>query len=173
MKTRLRFYGPPLITGLLSLVYLVFFVYYDWSVSNYQTLKEAFGAIVSRNPRWVTWGAWAAGLGLIVGLIVAVGFLLSDSEEEYFEEVFFDIPKAFPSARGIGIFILLLFVFMLTFNEDWRLGLRDSFEFIGVIAWAIFLVTTLIILPTLLVDIFYKGLLILILKGQSEKGDED
>lgn len=158
MKVRLKFYGPLLMVNVLSLMFLLFFFNYNWYVNDYQNAHEALNAVVSQNPRWITWGTCAGSVGLVLGLMSVIWLLIPvpNEVEEDRKEFILDLTdrslKLFPSIRGIAIFIACVVLFMLVVNEEWRLGLRDAFEIFGVIAWSLFLITSLILIPTFLID---------------------
>lgn len=174
MKVRLKFYGPLIIANTLSLVYLLFFFTYNWYISHSQTLDEALNILVSHNPRWITWGVCASGLGLFAGCILAIGLLVRVPDSEDFPDLTDKSLGIFPSFRGIGLFVAFVIIAMLIVSQgSWHLGLKNGFEIIGIFVWVLFLVTGLTLLPTLLVDVFYKKLPLLIFKALFKKENED
>ncbi len=174
MKNRVKFYGPPMVIISIVLMYLLVLLYYNWTVSDYQPLNQVIKDMIARNGRWVTWGACATGAGLIFGLPSAFVLLIARSDEAYFEGFEWNIRKAFPSIRGMSLFVTLVIIGMLIVTEGgWRLGLRNGLEVVGVFVWSVFLFATFVITPILLVDIFTGKLPRLILKEVSFERHND
>lgn len=161
MKARLKFYGPLIIVNLLSLTYLLFFLSYNWYVNNYPPPGQSLADMISQNPRWITWGVCASGLGLLLGFMAAIGLLIPVPDEEHDKEFIIDWTdkslELFPGLRELSFFLGFLIIGLLVMSEGgWRIGLRNGLEVIGVFTWSLFLVTSLILVPTFLVDILYN-----------------
>ncbi len=177
MKYRLRYYGLLMLVIFPAFMYLLLLFTYNWYLEDYQTPRQVVEDILSRNGRWIIWGACAGGFGFLLGLIAAIGLIIVNSPEEFFEEMSEGLPSIIkgdplPSARGIGIFFILVIIFFLVISGDWRLGLRDGLEIIGVIVWIFFLVTTFIFMLTLLTDVFFRRLVDFMIDYKSEKDSQ-
>ena len=170
IQTRLKFYRPFIIYDILCLLYLAFFVYYDWSMNNYETLTETVWSITSGSSPWVIWGGCIASVSIFTGIIWGIDFWLTDdSDEIFFNKTYEDIVKlwnGFPNFWQLGLaFILSIGLLTVVSQEGWQIGLRNGLEFVGVIVWCLFIAITLLILPILLVDLFSKKLLAQILQA--------
>lgn len=163
MKSRISYYGPLLIIIGPGLAYLILLFTYNWYLSDNETPKQILDNMISQNGRWKTWGSCAGCFGLLLGIMSALGLLLSNSAQEYFMGMSWstfvkDLQQkdGFPRARSIGIFFAIVIAFFILISENWKLGLRDGLNIIGVIVWVVFLVASLIFVFTLVVDLFIK-----------------
>jgi hypothetical protein len=165
MKSRLSFYGLLALVICPAFIYLLFLLAYNWYIGDYPGLRLVVEDMVSRNSRWFTWGACAGGFGLLIGILMAIMLLIAPSDKVFFDDMFEGFlsitvkDKAFPSARGIVLFFALVVIGFLAISTDWRSGLRNGLEFIGVIVWVVSMVASFILIPVLLVDVFVNGLI--------------
>ncbi len=165
MRNRLKFYGLLMLVISLTFAYLLLVFIYNWYLADDPTPQQVMTEIIARNIRWKTWGACAGGFGFLGGLLLALTLFIANSTEEFFEEMYEGlrfIPESenFPSFRNISsfFFISMLIIFIII-SSDWQLGIRDGVEFMGVFVWVIFLVTTFIFIPILLMDVFLRRFL--------------